>query len=194
MNIRKLAAALSLASGLAPPAAAQTPVPHTFTAGTPARAADVNENFQAVVGQIAAAMPPGAVLAFVGATAPDGFLLCDGGEVSRTTYAALFAIIGISYGPGDGINTFKLPDLRGEFIRGADGGRGVDPGRALGTAQADELKTHTHAFKRAGQMAPTGIDYYLPLQNGTDTANVIGATGGTETRPRNVALNYIIKT
>jgi phage-related tail fiber protein len=189
MTIRTLAAALSLALAVAAPAAAQSPVPHTFTAGTPARAADVNENFQALVNQIAAAMPTGVVVAFTGATAPDGFLLCDGSAVSRTTYAALFAIIGISYGPGDGIATFNLPDLRGEFIRGLDAGRGVDAGRALGSAQADMLESHTHTTP-TGIQGSGGVNWTGGSYGWWSTS---GATGGTETRPRNIALNYIIK-
>lgn len=61
--------------------------------------------------------PPGSILAFAGATAPAGYLLCDGSTVSRTTYPALFAAISTAYGSPDG-STFKLPDLRGQFLRG----------------------------------------------------------------------------
>jgi len=63
--------------------------------------------------------------------APDGWRACSGQAVSRTTYAALFAAIGTEYGVGDGSTTFDLPDLRGEFLRGWDNGRGVDSGRVL---------------------------------------------------------------
>ena len=71
-------------------------------------------------------VPLGTVLAFATKTASSGWLECNGSAVSRTTYAALFAIIGTTYGAGDGITTFNIPDLRGEFIRGWDNGRGVD--------------------------------------------------------------------
>lgn len=61
----------------------------------------------------------GEVKMYLGTVAPDGYLLCNGAEVSRQTYARLFDVIGIRYGGGDGISTFNLPDLRGMFIRGA---------------------------------------------------------------------------
>ncbi|WP_228368206.1 phage tail-collar fiber domain-containing protein, partial [Klebsiella pneumoniae] len=62
--------------------------------------------------------PAGAVVHFARTTAPAGWLKANGTAVSRTAYAALFAAIGTTYGAGDGFNTFNLPDLRGEFIRG----------------------------------------------------------------------------
>lgn len=86
----------------------------------------------------------GQVCFFAMQTAPDGFLVCDGSLVSRLTYAELFAAIGTLYGAGDGSTTFSLPDLRGEFIRGWDGGRGIDSGRGFATVQADENKSHSH--------------------------------------------------
>ena len=61
----------------------------------------------------------GAVVAFAGRTSPDGWLLCDGSAVSRTTYAALFAVIGTTYGSGDGSSTFNLPNLTDRFIQGS---------------------------------------------------------------------------
>jgi phage-related tail fiber protein len=74
----------------------------------------------------------GAIMPFSFSLAPDGWLECNGSEVSRTTYANLFSKIGTNYGVGDGVNTFNIPDLRGEFIRGWDNGRGVDSNRSLG--------------------------------------------------------------
>lgn len=128
----------------------------------------------------------GQVIFTAGINAPSGFLKCDGQLVSRTTYASLFAVIGTTYGAGDGSTTFAVPDLRGEFIRCLDDGRGVDAGRVLGSAQAHGLQSHTH---------------YIPGQQGGGASGVPGggngtgyynyyttATGGTETRPRNVAL------
>lgn len=88
--------------------------------------------------------PPGMVAHFANAVAPAGWLKANGAEVSRTAYADLFAAIGTAFGVGDGFNTFLLPDLRGEFVRGADDGRNVDPGRVLGSAQADQNKAHSH--------------------------------------------------
>lgn len=90
------------------------------------------------------AVPPGAIMYFATANAPTGWLKANGALVSRTTYARLFAAIGTLHGAGDGSTTFKLPDLRGEFIRGADDGRGVDSGRTVGSSQGQSYQTHTH--------------------------------------------------
>jgi microcystin-dependent protein len=84
--------------------------------------------------EVADLIPPGMISAFGGAVAPTGYLLCDGSAVSRTTYAALFSVIGTNYGAGDGSSTFNLPDLRGQFLRGVDGSAGVDPDKASRTA------------------------------------------------------------
>jgi microcystin-dependent protein len=75
---------------------------------------------------------------------PYGWLKCNGEEVSRTEYAALYAAIGTRFGTGDGTDTFNLPDLRGEFVRGWDDERGIDADRVLGTAQAGQNASHTH--------------------------------------------------
>ena len=91
----------------------------------------------------AIAVPSGTVIHFAGQTAPAGWLKANGAAVSRTAYAALFAAIGTTYGAGDGRSTFNLPDLRGEFIRGWDDGRGIDRGRALGSAQGDAIRNIT---------------------------------------------------
>ncbi|MBH1699622.1 tail fiber protein, partial [Stenotrophomonas maltophilia] len=88
-------------------------------------------------------LPPGLVAHFPTTTPPEGWLRCNGADVSRTTYAALFAVVGLTFGSASG-STFRLPDLRGEFIRGWDDGRGVDPGRALGSLQQDEIREHSH--------------------------------------------------
>lgn len=77
----------------------------------------------------------GQVAFFARSTAPTGWLKANGAAISRTTYAALFAAIGATFGAGDGSTTFNLPDLRGQFPRGWDDGRGVDAGRAFGSAQ-----------------------------------------------------------
>jgi microcystin-dependent protein len=93
---------------------------------------------------VGTAPPAGAVMPFAQSSAPTGWLKCNGAAVSRTTYATLFTAIGTTYGVGDGSTTFNLPELRGEFIRGLDDGRGVDTDRALGSAQGDQNKSHTH--------------------------------------------------
>lgn len=93
--------------------------------------------------------PAGLVASFARSAAPTGWLKANGAAVSRTAYADLFAAIGTTYGGGDGFNTFNLPDLRGEFIRGWDDGRGVDGGRALGSSQAGAVQSHTHTATAA---------------------------------------------
>lgn len=98
-------------------------------------------------------VPSGTVLYFAGRTAPAGWLKANGAAVSRTAYAALFAAIGTTYGAGDGRSTFNLPDLRGEFLRGWDDGRGVDAGRVFGSAQAHALQSHQHGLAVAADAA-----------------------------------------
>ncbi len=93
-----------------------------------------------------ATTPAGIIDYFGNITAPIGYLTCDGSAVSRTTYPELFNAIGTLYGAGNGTTTFNLPDLRGEFIRGIDNGRGVDLGRVLGSGQGDDFKNHYHSI------------------------------------------------
>jgi phage-related tail fiber protein len=135
-------------------------------------------------------VPAGAVVAMATSTVPSGWLSCEGQDVSRTTYAALFSAISTTFGAGNGSTTFNLPDLRGEFVRGWDNGRGVDAARAFGSAQDDEFEAHTHTETRtidSGSGAPGG-------SGGSVQTYSTGSTGGTETRPRNIALRYVIKT
>ena len=148
-----------------------------------------------IAGATAATVPSGSVMTFAMNTAPTGWLKANGAAVSRTTYAALFTAIGTTFGVGDGSTTFNLPDLRGEFMRGWDDGRGVDSGRVFGSAQADELKSHAHTTVEANQAtSPTfsGVNY-LMATNPTANIRQVNATGGTETRPRNIALLACIK-
>lgn len=135
----------------------------------------------------------GTVAYHAASTAPSGWLKCDGSAVSRTTYAALYNAIGVTFGLGDGSTTFNLPDLRGEFMRGWDDGRGVDSGRVFGSAQAHQMQSHTHSVQVIGNGTITGGGY----PNGDDPAGPAYTTGsaggGSENRPRNIALLAIIK-
>jgi len=90
------------------------------------------------------AAPVGTIAHFARSTAPAGWLKANGAAVSRTAYARLFAEIGTQFGSGDGFTTFNLPDLRGEFIRGWDDGRGIDAGRALNSLQLSAFGSHSH--------------------------------------------------
>ena len=94
--------------------------------------------------QIVAGVPTGAVFCVAVATIPTGYLECNGAAVNRTTYAALFSFIGTQYGAGNGSTTFNLPDLRGEFVRGFDNGKGVDSGRSIGSNQSGQNLSHDH--------------------------------------------------
>jgi hypothetical protein len=134
----------------------------------------------------------GEICWFAMSTAPAGFLKANGSAVSRTTYAALFAAIGTTFGVGDGSTTFNVPDLRGEFVRSWDDGRGVDSGRAIGSAQADAFKSHQHTSFLYNGGSSVGVG--APATNIADNnGQLTGATGGTETRPRNIALLACIR-
>ena len=151
-------------------------VPHSFSAGETLTAANLNDNFAALDQRIAAlqsALPPGSVVAYGGPSGtgadggapalPAGWLLCDGSAVSRTTYASLFAAVGINFGGGDGINTFNLPDLRGRTVIGAGHGAGLTAralaqttGEETHTLAATEMPTHTHALTDPGHAHTVG--------------------------------------
>lgn len=101
----------------------------TFVAGAVLTATQTNTDL---------ANPTGVLAPFAGATAPTGWLLANGQAVSRTVYAALFAVASTTYGPGDGSTTFNLPDLRGRMPLGAGTGTGLNAsgtGAPTGTAQ-----------------------------------------------------------
>jgi len=147
-------------------------------------------------------LPAGAVQLFAMTTPPTGWVECNGGAVSRTTYADLFAAIGTTWGSGDGSTTFNVPDLRGEFVRGWDNGRGVDSGRSFASSQAYAVESHQHAVpsNRYWVTNPIGSDGTIDASaiaspNDRTIGNeAVEAYGGTETRPRNIAMLYCIKT
>jgi len=137
-------------------------------------------------------------------TVPSGYRECDGSAVSRTTFSALFTAIGTTWGSGDGSTTFNLPDLRGEFVRGWASDRrgdGVDPssdtGRSFASSQDDGIRQHTHNYNGGNlkelQGDNAGNDDYAN-SGGTTSANTANASGDNETRPRNIAMMYVIKT
>ncbi len=107
----------------------------------------VDDTVNTVVTTVVAAFGiVGQVIFVAGNTAPNGFLKANGQAVSREEYADLFAMIGTLYGAGDGSTTFNLPDLRGEFVRGWDDGRGADSGRLLGSWQGTQNLSHNHSL------------------------------------------------
>ena len=173
-------------------------------------------------------VPPGAVMPFAMNSAPTGWLACNGNEYDKTgTYAALFAAIQTTYGEtngsgGAGTSHFRVPDLRGYFVRGSGINGDLTEAGTFGAKQADEFKSHLHAG-RTGNDSPdhahTYLDYYQQATgargggtgagwqeggyNLSRTSN--GATarhqhdfttnsqGGDETRPKNIAMLYCIK-
>ena len=92
-------------------------------------------------------IPTGGVIPYAGGSTPNGFLLCDGSAVSRTTYSELFATIGLTYGSGDGSTTFNVPDLRSRLPLGAGQGFGLS-NRVLansgGQESISQVPPHTH--------------------------------------------------
>ena len=135
-------------------------------------------------------VPSGTVLYFAGQAAPAGWLKANGATLSRTAYAVLFAVIGTTYGAGDGRSTFNLPDLRGEFLRGWDDGRGVDTGRALGSAQADTVRQHYHGI---GFISPNDDDGAFVVRNWTtaeqQTLQFINGNGNSAIRTLSASSN-----
>jgi microcystin-dependent protein len=166
--------------------------------------------------------PVGAVQWFAANTVAPGWLVADGRAVSRTTYSDLFAVVGTTYGTGDGSTTFNLPDLRGQFLRGWDaaGGtaRGCDPGRAFGSSQTGMVGPHAHDLRAntfdyavgysgsasrgalglaccqiTTSVKPNFTPYCFVCDPAVPTQSAIQANTGTETRPTNVAMLPCIK-
>lgn len=155
----------------------------------------------------------GSVIAYAGGVEGNDlgkWLFCDGSAVSREAYAKLFASIGIAYGGGDGVTTFNLPNYQGQFLRGVSNASNVDPdahkrtgqvnaegssngdvvGNEVGTFQGDEFRSHTHVYSvfPNGEGGIASGDYW----NSGDTNTQ--PSGGNETRPVNVYVNYLIFT
>jgi hypothetical protein len=155
--------------------------------------------------------PAGAVQFFVMTFAPTGWLKANGAAVSRHTYANLFNTIGTQFGAGDGVNTFNLPDLRGEFLRAWDDARGVDALRGLGSFQGDTIRnvwgelgwqkgTETNFASGAFQFFSEGNSSFAGHSNAIssptthftfDIARSVPTSN--EVRPRNISLLACIK-
>lgn len=159
-------------------------------------------------------VPAGSIMAYGGATPPDGWLLCDGATKSSSQYPELFAAIGNNWGSG-GSGSFKLPDLRGLFLRGVNettnndldaenrvSKNGSNAGNQVGSYQADQFQGHFHngsitfasSQPGTGAAAGTSSRFDVPgvLDAVTDGKNDAPRTG-KETRPKNVYVLYIIK-
>lgn len=155
-------------------------------------------------------MPVGSIMAYGGTVAPSGWLICDGSTKDKTVYADLFAVISGNFGTTS--NYFNLPDLRGKFARGLDSSAGNDPNRAsrtaqatggntgdnVGSIQASQFESHTHQY--IWSQSGAGGNTYNPdflagifANQGGGQTKTLSSTGGNETRPINVYVNYIIK-
>lgn len=155
-------------------------------------------------------VPTGTVVMFGAASAPTGWILCDGSSLLRAgTYAALFAVIGTTYGSADGTH-FNAPNAQGVFVRGAGSQTisAISYSGSLGTAQGDQFQSHKHAtadtttfgvratgaeFGAVGGSSQsvnlTGVNTDVPK---TDGSNGTPRTG-SQTYPANLCLTYIIK-
>jgi microcystin-dependent protein len=141
-------------------------------------------------------------------TAPSKTLFLRGQAISRSTYAALFALWGTTYGVGDGTTTFNVPDTQGYFIRGFDAASVVDPSRVFGSTQTDAFQGHGHEIfgginAAGGEQGIRNDGNFGPSSAVESTweqvREPIEATNGVpriadETRPVNIALNFIVYT
>lgn len=150
-------------------------------------------------------LKPGTTAFFAMSSAPTGWLKANGASISRTTYADLFNVIGSTYGGGDGSTTFTLPDLRGEFMRAWDDGRGADSGRGFASAQGMDWKgfyvmntgqntnSYSHGEVYWGK-STTAYNGNTFAGSWAAPAAALGAKWDTsEVRPRNVCLLACIK-
>ena len=142
-------------------------------------------------------VPAGSIIAWSGSSAPSGYLLCDGTAVSRTTYAALFAVAGTAYGVGDGSSTFNLPDLRDRLPLGK-GTNNSTLGTQTGSMSASSVTTT--AADGDGDLTLLQLHLMLSLAGSKDVTQLALVTGVTQashthatTIPTSV-VNYIIKT
>jgi len=174
---------------------------------TTAKIADANITTAKLAAATSQALAPtGAIISYAGSSAPSGWFICDGNAVSRTTYSDLYTVVGTTYGVGDGSTTFNIPDLVGYFVRGLDEAQAVDPDvRTLGSTQQDGIIAHVHRVQ-TDDYGDSDDSAYVGRGDAAieDSSNVVKSSGPydstdstyigkTETRPVNIALNYIIK-
>ena len=138
-------------------------------------------------------LPSGLVIAYAAILPPNGFLICNGATISRTVYAGLFNAIGTTFGIGDGSTTFAIPDYRGAFVRGYDPTQSRDPSSVFGVYEADIFASHNHSanLTAIGGTGSSGGDGNFVYNYYPSTST--GSTGGSETRPKNIPIQYVIK-
>lgn len=150
-------------------------------------------------------VPTGSVIPFAGETQPEGFLLCNGQEVSRVTYARLFNVIKQKYGAGDGVTTFNVPDYRELTLVGAGQNEKLSIKEHdvynIGEFKDDQMQGHVHEIYKNYETNPEGgaggVTIYGGKENSgepkEDGVNGIPRTGKT-THGKQIGINYIIKT
>ena len=151
--------------------------------------------------------PPGTVAAFAGSAAPEGWLLCDGSAVSRTTYADLYAAIGTTYGAGNGSTTFALPDLRGRVPAGANASNALASKAGADSKNIAKANLPNEKLRIADNgnwlvdTAQSGVHNgkQLTLGSGRQSAEylyteALGSGAAFDVRQATLYLNYIIKT
>ena len=151
------------------------------------------------------AVPPATIVAFAGTTAPPGWILCDGSEVSRTTYANLFGSVGIAFGGGDGVNTFNVPDLRGRAVFGVGQGAGLTKramaerfGEESHVLTVSEMPTHRHLIPNLTSRVANRSGTVGSAEKNDGAFNVEftdyqGSDQPHNTLPPGLALNFIIR-
>ena len=149
----------------------------------------------------AADVPVGTVMPFYGtknqliASGAGNYLICDGSQITKTQFPDLYSLL-IGANPDLRVDqeVVRLPDLRGEFLRGFDDGRGVDKGRLLGKPQASQVERHDHQVPLSSCNDNGGTTVRAGNNCGSDTSRATSdAPSSKETRPRNVAVNFIIR-
>ena len=162
-------------------------------------------------------LPPGCVMPYAGSTSPAGWLLCAGQAVSRTDYGALFAVVGTTYGTGNGSTTFNVPDLRGRVVAGLDNmggsaasrltsttitGGGDAPGEVGGaqthTLSESEIPSHRHSATTEDANTfttqyTTGSNIYLQTGSISTFTGYTGGGGAHNNVQPTMVMNYIIK-
>ena len=167
----------------------------------------LTSNIQDQFTSMKARTPVGSIIMYLKGDLGSPFIFCDGRELNRTTTAALFAVIGTTYGAGNGVDTYNIPDLTAIFVRGY-GSRtinGVDYASTTGsTLQIDAMEAHTHSSNLSGTFLKTGTTFNVPgWTNGSNRPNESSAPTNTgsvntsnrtsnETRPINLPVYYYI--